>query len=336
MSLLGSFTLGAHLVNYASAAAWQPITTDTFDPVAILGSWAHSQALSKVLFKNQRYAHLCLNGTMAKYNTVDGERVFSLPVHLSSTWIFNCYAIEGEDGQTVLVDPGLLSTTQKALRHLHSIGRDPTGLHSVCTHGHVDHVGGMPLLRRQVGAQTYLPARCEKYLEGERPRTFDSKTALRFFPMVRQQPFVLRSLAELAKASRSIGFAGASESFQFPFKPDGFLAEGTVLPGAKQWRVLSVPGHSDDSICFYNADSRTLISGDAVLTHNGRAWFNPEIVDADESAQTEERLRDLDVEHLLPGHGLPISGQVWKNALSFRERPPARGLVARCLRHISK
>jgi len=114
------------------------------------------------------------------------------------------------------------------------------------------------------------------------------------------------------------------------------IEEGAALPGAKEWRVLSVPGHSDDSTCFYHAASRTLLSGDAVLTHNGRAWFNPEIVDAGASAQTEERLRALDVEHLLPGHGLPISGTVWKNALSFHERPQARGLVARCLRRISK
>ena len=272
---------------------------------------------------------------MAKYNANDGVRVFNLPIHRSSTWIFNCYAIEGDDGQTVLVDPGLLSTTQQALRHVHSLGRDPTRLHSICTHGHVDHVGGMPLLQTH-GARTYLPARCERYLAGEAPRTFSSRTALRFFPMVGQQPFALSSLAELAKASRSIGFAGSSKFFQFPFAPDGFLEEGTALPGAKEWQVLSVPGHSDDSTCFYHAASRTLVSGDAVLTHNGRAWFNPEIVDADASAQTEERLRALDVEHLLPGHGLPISGAIWKTALSFHERPQARGLVARCLRRISK
>ena len=270
-----------------------------------------------------------------KAATIDAL-IFDLPVHRSSSWIFNCYSIEGDDGQTVLIDPGLVSNTKRALAHLTSIGRDATKLHSICTHGHVDHVSGMPLLKASFGARTYLPSRCEEYLAGEEPRTFDTRTALRFFPMVGQQPFAASTLVEVTKAARSIGFAGSAKVFRFPIAPDGFVGDGAVLPGASAWQVLAVPGHSDDSICFYHPASCTLISGDAVLTHNGRAWFNPEFLDAKQSGETEERLRALDVRHLLPGHGLPLSGAVWRDALSFRQRPPARGIVARCLRRISR
>lgn len=272
---------------------------------------------------------------MARPSHTTDARVFDLPVYRSSSWIFNCYAIEGDHGQTVLVDPGLPITTRRALDRVHSLGRAGEALHAVATHGHVDHVGGMPLLRREHNALTYLPGRCERYLAGEVPRTFPTRTALRFFPMVGQQKFSITPLRELAAASKAIGFAGASAAFQFPYAPDGYLQEGATLPGAANWHILDVPGHSDDSVCFYNPQTATLISGDAVLTHNGRAWFNPEIVDLAATAITEERLRSLEVRHLLPGHGLPISGHVWKNAISHRERPPAKGLLSRCLRKVS-
>ena len=75
-----------------------------------------------------------------------------------------------------------------------------------------------------------------------------------------------------------------------------------------------------------------LLSGDAVVTLDGRAWFNPEWVDAAASRESEERLRALSVRYLLPGHGLPISGDVWRRAMSFTTPPPGRGLLARCAR----
>lgn len=73
-----------------------------------------------------------------------------------------------------------------------------------------------------------------------------------------------------------------------------------------------MPGHTDDSTAFWHAQSATLMSGDAVLSADGRAWFTPETVDEGAAARTERRLRGLPVEHLLPGHGLPVHGRdVW-------------------------
>lgn len=38
---------------------------------------------------------------------------------------------------------------------------------------------------------------------------------------------------------------------------------------------------------------------------DGRAWFNPEWVDAGLAADTEAMLRSLEVDVLFPGHGPP-------------------------------
>lgn len=260
-------------------------------------------------------------------------RVFDLPVHRSSRWIFNCYVIEGDEGP-VVVDPGLPSTTKRAMDLVTTL-EGPTSLGPVsalCTHGHVDHLAGMPLLKSMYRARAFLPARCEAYLGGELPRMFGTKTTLRFLPFVTQQPFELGSLVELAKVGSSIGFGGGNSEFRFPLTCDGFLKDGDAVPGASSWQIIANPGHSDDSISLYHADSATLLSGDAVLTIDGRAWFNPESLDDVDSRRTEERLRSLKVRHLLPGHGLPIVGDAWEHALSHSAPAPGKGLLARCSR----
>jgi len=262
--------------------------------------------------------------------------VFDLPVLRSSRWMFNCYALVAADDTVVLVDPGLPSTTEGALAALAEGDRqDHDVVALVATHGHSDHVGGMPLARDRVGAHTLLPRRCERYLQGEPPREFGRDANVRFLPMLGQQPLSFTAARELIAGSRSIGY-GAGSDFSLPFHPDGFLDDGDELPHAPGWETITTAGHTDDSISFYHRDSATLLSGDAVLTHDGRAWFNPEWVDADDAAATEERLRSLEVRHLLPGHGLPIEGDVWAGARSMRECPPGRGLFTGCARRFGR
>ena len=96
--------------------------------------------------------------------------------------------------------------------------------------------------------------------------------------------------------------------------PGGGLADGQPLPGAPDWTVVDANGHTDDSIALWNSTTRTLLSGDAVLTARGKAWHTPEIVDAVSAAATRKRLEELPVAHLLPGHGRPVhvAETVWR------------------------
>ena len=120
-----------------------------------------------------------------------------------------------------------------------------------------------------------------------------------------------------------------------PRAPDGWLADGDPVESTSGWQVISAPGHTDDSTCLFHSTSATLFSGDAVLTVDGHAWFNPEVTHRGSAAGTEDRLRELSVEHLYPGHGRPIHGaDLMRTARSFRDPDPSPGLMAGCARRL--
>lgn len=264
--------------------------------------------------------------------------LFDLPIHRANRWIFNCYGVV--DGERItLVDVGLPSVAHDMLAGLSAIGYEPSAVHNVlCTHGHPDHVAGIPRILEKTEAEVHLPAKCASYMAGEVPRVFGLNEMLRFLPVWGTEKFDLTAAREMAKASGSIGFGGVGQTdFRLPFTPTGFVETSANPPGLEGWTSLETPGHTEDSTCFYHEDSGTLLSGDAVVTVDGRAWFNPEWIDADLSVATEEQLRALDVRYLLPGHGQPIEGpDIWARARSFDERPEARGFLGRCARTLAR
>lgn len=263
-----------------------------------------------------------------------GSSLFGLSVSWTSAWIFNCYVIDTGAG-LVIVDPGLPIVSRQALTMIdRDLDRTAADVDAVlCTHSHPDHVAGVNLLKGASGCSVHVPRTCESYLAGETPRTFPLvASSVRFMPVYSEQRFSLRALFEFAKVGRRVGLGGPTP-FTLGFQPDGFVDDAEPMPAAGEWEVIHAPGHTDDSTCLYHAPSATLISGDAVVSQGGSAWFNPEYVDPTVAAETEERLRRLEVRHLLPGHGRPLeSADVWRTARSFTDKPVGGGLLARCSR----
>jgi glyoxylase-like metal-dependent hydrolase (beta-lactamase superfamily II) len=257
------------------------------------------------------------------------ETVEGIGVSRLSRWIFNCYLIhDGGDGRPVVVDAGLPGVTDDIVSLIARLGLELPALAGIfATHGHSDHVGGAPALSSRSGATVHLPARTRDYLGGVTPRTPRLGAIASIWPAVFDQPFDSRGAVEAARGARVAGY-GTSGGMRWPKEPAiEFLTDGDALPGAPDWEVIATPGHTDDSLSFWHARTRTLMSGDAILSVRGRAWITPETVDDSASAATAERLRHLDVAHLLPGHGRPVSGEsVTAGAWGPTEGP--RGLTA--------
>lgn len=75
------------------------------------------------------------------------------------------------------------------------------------------------------------------------------------------------------------------------------LEEGDKI---HDFEVLLTPGHTSGSICLY--DGETLISGDTVFSGGGFGRVDLG-GDMDEMRKSLEKLRKLDIQYLLPGHG---------------------------------
>ncbi|KLO45140.1 metallo-beta-lactamase [Mycobacterium nebraskense] len=220
-----------------------------------------------------------------------------------SRWVFNCYVLQGRDG-VVVIDAGLPKVATDLETILNRVGGTVHAV--VATHGHSDHVAGAAELTARYPAPIWLPALTLTYFDGAKPRTPTPARAARIWPTLVDQPLDRIGLTGLLGGVRVAGYGTPAGMRWTGAPPHGGLADGQSLPGAPDWTVIKAGGHTDDSIALWNSATRTLLSGDAVLTARGKVWHTPEIVDAASAADTRKRLEELPVAHLLPGHGRPV------------------------------
>ncbi len=86
--------------------------------------------------------------------------------------------------------------------------------------------------------------------------------------------------------------------------PDVVLREGDRVGGLE---VLHTPGHTPGSICLYDRGQRALLSGDTVFSGGSFGRYDFPGGSRAALAASLERLADLEVEALYPGHGEPVS-----------------------------
>jgi glyoxylase-like metal-dependent hydrolase (beta-lactamase superfamily II) len=87
------------------------------------------------------------------------------------------------------------------------------------------------------------------------------------------------------------------------------VREGDVIETEK-WplTVYWTPGHTEGGICLYNLDYKILFSGDTVFPGGSFGRFDGESGSYKRLIKSLKKLRELDLELLLPGHGSPIFG----------------------------
>jgi len=91
------------------------------------------------------------------------------------------------------------------------------------------------------------------------------------------------------------------------FQEDGLLDSAIDLGNIKL-EVISTPGHSPESVCFYVPARKALLCGDLVFDRNtGRSDLPGG--NGEQLKKSIEKIAALDIELLLPGHMGIVSGK---------------------------
>lgn len=210
----------------------------------------------------------------------------------------NNVLLKGRDG-AVLIDTGYARHAPLTLALLGT----PRGLAGqplakiVNTHCHSDHMGGNAAVARAHGCPIAVP-------EGEAPliAAWDEKSLL------------------LEYCDQTADRFDVAESLR---------AGSTYIWGDLEWDAIAATGHDMGALCFYNADYRILVSGDA-LWERGFGFVMPPEVDPEALPATRatlEALAVLDVRVVIPGHGEPFTGfnaaieRAFRRLEAFEEDP---------------
>ncbi len=181
----------------------------------------------------------------------------------------NAYFIHGE--KKILVDPGHYTLFEHVKDSLSRLSLSPADMDVVIvTHGHPDHMEGV--------------------------KTFVGTSALMAISSME-----MRFIKEVAPHY--------GEALGVPhFEPDILLQAGDMKIGDLSFQVIHTPGHSPGSICLYWPEKKVLFTGDVVFRQGVGRTDLPGGNGEDLKASIR-RLSQLQVDHLLPGHGDVISGQ---------------------------
>lgn len=193
----------------------------------------------------------------------------------------NCYLVRLEDG-FVLIDTARRGQRARVENALDRAGCRPGNLHLiVLTHGDFDHCGNAAYLRQKFSTRIAM----------HRDDLGMVEKGDMFWNRKQPNPFMKRIFdlfISLSPADR--------------FTPDLWLKEGDELSAhGLDARVIELPGHSKGNIGILTADG-DLFCGD-LLGNLGKPAIWSLVDDAVVMAASVEKLKDLPIETVYPGHG---------------------------------
>lgn len=216
------------------------------------------------------------------------------------------YLINGE--HMTLIDPEMPSSVQDVFRYVrNTLHRSPTDIRVVCaTHCHPDHIGGLGYIYEKLAPTVALPNASRSYVRGKKRYRIPILQLLHLAKlMVRYR--LRPTLGDLFTAD-IVGIWPIPNRFHAVVSQR--LHNGSQLPQALGWTTLETPGHSPDSVSFYNEESETLLCGDLIINLDGKLYLNPVIMeDWNQAVQSLEMLQHLKVTQLCPGFGPPVTAE---------------------------
>ena len=196
----------------------------------------------------------------------------------------NCYLIETDNG-FILIDTALSSRRDELEGELLNAGCTPGKLKLIIlTHGHLDHTGNCAYLRDKHGAKIAMH-------QGDVPMA-------ELGDMFYDRNIILRMFFKIVTSIFRLGVT--------KFTPDIILEDGQDLSSyGFNAKVIYIPGHSKGSIGILTPDD-TLFCGD-LLDNTDKPSLNTLVDDKEEMEVSLQKLLNLEIKTVYPGHGEPFT-----------------------------
>jgi glyoxylase-like metal-dependent hydrolase (beta-lactamase superfamily II) len=221
----------------------------------------------------------------------------------------------GSIGAALVVEDFCTYTLKRSLQAIRIIA---------ATHFHIDHIGGIGALLAKCSPKTtvlFHPL-VKAYLKAGRPISPMRNWITGLLPTMLGGAFGIRKWSDLAFD----GPAGVPLPFFRDLQRVSYAdriryLDGNRLPrfriGFGGWEVIAAPGHTEESVAFYNEASGELITGDLILGRkDGRGYVNSFCWDEDRIRRTFAMLTEtIRVRIIFPGHG-PV---IWSAEDAFRK-----------------
>ena len=229
----------------------------------------------------------------------DGIHRIPLPLPMDGLRAVNVYAIETEEGLT-LVDGGwALDTSRKQLdESLASIGRAVSDItRFLVTHAHRDHYTQAVTIRREVGSHVSLGL-------GDRGNLDVVRGGYAADPTI---PQILRAGADQVAAGWREAMDGQVPDPSMWEYPDTWLdGDQRLTVGTRTIEAVSTPGHTQGHFVFADLEAGLLFAGDHVLpTITPSIGFEPAYADQPlgDFLGSLAKVRAMPDLRLLPAHG---------------------------------
>ncbi|MEJ2051278.1 MAG: MBL fold metallo-hydrolase [Calditrichota bacterium] len=202
----------------------------------------------------------------------------------------NVYLFDTGHGP-VLVDSGAAGNTERIVTQLHHLGHEPSDIRALfLTHTHLDHIGSAGELATRYGMPVYAHQTEIPYIE--------QQVSLPTASLAQQ---ILNVIGERVMRRHPVG------------KVSRGLQDGEILTTLGDLEVVHTPGHTPGSMCLFQRDRKILFCGDLFFNAHpvtGKKGLRPSIplvtVSERQVADSIQKIAQLEVDILCPGHGDPI------------------------------